>query len=68
MATARRMPTNIDVLDALTEKVAQEGNTTVIGGNLEVDGKLQANQPVTVDVDSSLTEGYHVNRTTSFYD
>ena len=24
MATARRMPTNIDVLDALTEKVAQE--------------------------------------------
>ena len=68
MATARRMPTNIDVLDALTEKVAQEGNTTVIGGNLEVDGKLQANQPVTVDVDSSLTEGYHVNRTTSSYD
>ena len=68
MATARRMPTNIDVLDALTEKVAQEGNTTVIGGNLEVDGKLQANQPVTVDVDSSLTEGYHVNRTTTSYD
>ena len=68
MATARRMPTNIDVLDALTEKVAQEGNTTVIGGNLEVDGKLQANQPVTVDVDSSLTEGYHVNRVTSSYD
>ena len=68
MATARRMPTNIDVLDALTEKVAQEGNTTVIGGNLEVDGKLQANQPVTVDVDSSLTDGYHVNRTTSSYD
>ena len=68
MATARRMPTNIDVLDALTEKVAQEGNTTVISGNLEVDGKLQANQPVTVDVDSSLTEGYHVNRTTSSYD
>ena len=68
MATARRMPTNIDVLDALTEKVAQEGNTTVIGGNLEVDGKLQANQPVTVDVDSSLTDGYHVNRTTTSYD
>ena len=68
MATARRMSSNIDVLDALTEKVAQEGNTTVIGGNLEVDGKLQANQPVTVDVDSSLTDGYHVNRTTSSYD
>lgn len=68
MATARRMPTNIDVLDALTEKVAQEGNTTVIGGNLEVDGKLQVNQPVTVNAGSSLTEGYHVNRTTSSYD
>ena len=68
MATARRMPTNIDVLDALTENVAQEGNTTVIGGNLEVDGKLQANQPVTVEAGSSLTEGYHVNRTTTSYD
>ena len=68
MATARRMPTNIDVLDALTEKMAQEGNTTVIGGNLEVDGNLKVNQPVTVDVDSSLTDGYHVNRTTSSYD
>lgn len=68
MATARRMPTNIDVLDALTEKVAQEGNTTVIGGNLEVDGKLQANQPVTVNAGSSLTEGYHVERTTTSYD
>lgn len=68
MATARRMPTNIDVLDALTEKMAQEGNTTVIGGNLEVDGNLQVNQPVTVDVDSSLTDGYHVNRVTSSYD
>ena len=67
MATARRMPTNIDVLDALTENVAQEGNTTVIGGNLEVDGKLQANQPVTVNTGSSLTEGYHVNRTTTSY-
>ena len=68
MATARRMPTNIDVLDALTEKVAQEGNTTVIGGNLEVDGKLQANQPVTVNAGSSLTEGYHVDRITTSYD
>lgn len=68
MATARRMPTNIDVLDALTENVAQEGNTTVIGGNLEVDGKLQANQPVTVNVGDSLTEGYHINRKTSSYD
>ena len=68
MATARRMPTNIDVLDALTEKVAQEGNTTVIGGNLEVDGKLQANQPVTVNAGNSLTEGYHVERITTNYD
>ena len=68
MATARRMPTNIDVLDALTENVAQEGNTTVISGNLEVDGKLQANQPVTVEAGSSLTEGYHVNRVTTSYD
>ena len=65
MATARRMPTNIDVLDALTEKVAQEGDTTVVKGNLEVEG---VNQPVTVNVGSSLTEGYHVNRATSSYD
>ena len=43
MATARRMPTNIDVLDALTEKVAQEGNTTVIGGNLKVNGNITSN-------------------------
>ena len=68
MATARRMPINTDVLDALTEKVAQEGNTTVIGGNLEVDGSLQANQSVTVDVDASLIDGYHVNRTTTSYE
>ena len=40
MATARRMPTNIDVLDALTERVAQEGNTTVINGNLKVNGNI----------------------------
>ena len=65
MATARRMPTNIDVLDALTEKVAQEGDTTVVKGNLEVEG---VNQPVTANVGSSLTEGYHVNRATSSYD
>ena len=56
MATSRRMPTNIDVLDALTEKVSQEGNTTVINGNLKV------------DVDSSMTDGYKVNRSTSNYD
>ena len=68
MATARRMPTNIDVLDALTEKVAQEGNTTIIGGNLEVEGNLQANQAATLNVGSSLTDGYKVNRTTSNYD
>lgn len=74
MATARRMPTNIDILDELTENVSQNGNTTEIGGNAEIDGdlqvngKLQVNQPVTVDVDSSLTDGYHVNRITTSYD
>ena len=68
MATARRMPTNIDVLDALTEKIAQEGNTTVIGGNLEVEGNLQANQAATLNVGSSLTDGYHIERSTSSYD
>ena len=56
MATARRMPTNIDVLDALSEKVSQEGNTTVINGNLKV------------DVDNSLIDGYKVNRSTTNYD
>ena len=68
MATMRRMPQNIDTLDAVTPFMEQSGNTTVFGGNLEVDGKLQANQPVTVNAGSSLTEGYHVNRTTSSYD
>lgn len=67
MATSRRMPTNIDVLDALTENMAQEGNTTVIGGNLEIDGSLQVNQPLTVDVGESLTEGYHVYRESTTY-
>ena len=43
MATTRRMPTNIDVLDALTEKVSQEGNTTTIGGNLKVNGNITSN-------------------------
>lgn len=74
MATARRMPTNIDVLDELTENISQNGNTTEIGGNAEIDGdlqvngNLQVNQSVTVDVDASLTDGYHVNRKTTSYD
>lgn len=68
MATARRMPTNVDILDALTENMAQEGNTTVIGGNLEIDGSLQVNQPLTVDVGESLTEGYHIHRESASYD
>ena len=64
----RRMPQNIDTLDAVTPFMDQSGETTVFSGNLEVDGKLQVNQPVTVNADSSLTEGYHVNRVTSSYD
>ena len=68
MATMRRMPQNIDTLDAVTPFMGQSGGTTVFSGNLEVDGKLQVNQPVTVDIDSSLTDGYHVNRVTSSYD
>lgn len=74
MATARRMPTNVDILDELTKNINQNGNTTEIGGNTEIDGglqvngNLQVNQPVKVNVDSSLTEGYHVDRTTTSYD
>ena len=74
MATSRRMPTNIDVLDKLTENINQNGNTTEIGGNAEIDGdlqvngNLQVNQPVTVNVGDSLTEGYHVDRITTSYD
>lgn len=64
----RRMPQNIDTLDAVTPFMEQSGETTVFSGNLEVDGKLQVNQPVTVEVDSSLTDGYHVNRTATSYD
>lgn len=68
MATMRRMPQNIDTLDAVTPFMDQSGETTVFSGNLEVDGKLQVNQPVTVEVGDSLTEGYHVNRVTTSYD
>lgn len=68
MATMRRMPQNIDTLDAVTPFMDQSGNTTVFGGNLEVDGSLQVNQPVTVEVSGSLTEGYHLNRVTTSYD
>ena len=68
MATMRRMPQNIDTLDAVTPFMEQSGETTVFGGNLEVDGNLKVNQPVTVNADSSLTEGYHVNRVTTSYD
>ena len=64
----RRMPQNIDTLDAVTPFMGQSGGTTVFSGNLEVDGNLQVNQPVTVDVDSSLTDGYHVKRVTTSYD
>ena len=68
MATMRRMPQNIDTLDAVTPFMEQSGETTVFSGSLEVDGNLQVNQPVTVEVGSSLTDGYHVNRTTTSYD
>ena len=68
MPTARRMPQNIDVLDGISSHMNQEGNRTEISGNLEVDGNLQVNQPVTVNAGSSLTEGYHVNRTATSYD
>lgn len=43
MATARRMPQNIDTLDALTDKLTQNGNTTEIDGNIEIDGDLKVN-------------------------
>lgn len=43
MATARRMPQNIDVLDALTDKLTQNENTTEIDGNVEIDGDLKVN-------------------------
>ena len=68
MPTARRMPQNIDVLDGISSHMNQEGNRTEISGNLEVNGNLQVNQPVTVNAGSSLTEGYHVNRTATSYD
>ena len=68
MATMRRMPQNIDTLDAVTPFMEQSGETTVFSGNLEVDGSLKANQPVTVKAGSSLTEGYHVERVTTSYD
>lgn len=68
MATMRRMPQNIDTLDAVTPFMGQSGGTTVFSGNLEVDGNLQVNQPVTVEVGGSLTEGYHLNRVTTSYD
>ena len=68
MATMRRMPQNIDTLDAVTPFMDQSGETTVFSGNLEVDGNLQVNQPVTVEVGGSLTEGYHLNRVTTSYD
>ena len=64
----RRMPQNIDTLDAVTPFMEQSGETTVFSGNLEVDGKLQVNQPVTVEVGGNLTEGYHLNRVTTSYD
>lgn len=67
MATSRRMPTNIDVLDALTEKVAQEGNTTIVGGNLEVDGSLKLNEAPILDVGSQVQNGYVTKGTSGGY-
>lgn len=57
MATSRRMPTNIDVLDDLTEKVSQNGNTTEIGGNAEIDGNLQVNGTIKQGKNPVLTSG-----------
>lgn len=42
--TGRRMPQNIDVLDSITPYIEQDGNTTVFGGNIEVDGTVKANR------------------------
>lgn len=57
MATARRMPTNIDVLDDLTEKISQNGNTTEIGGNVEIDGNLQINGAIKQGQNPVLNSG-----------
>lgn len=57
MATSRRMPVNIDALDALTEKVSQNGNTTEIGGNAEIDGNLQVNGTIKQGNNPVLTSG-----------
>lgn len=43
MATMRRMPQNVDTLDAVTPFMEQNGKTTVFGGNIEIDGDLQIN-------------------------
>lgn len=57
MATARRMPQNIDILDTLTEKIVQNGNTTEIGGNVEIDGNLQVNGSIKQGSNTLLTSG-----------
>ena len=40
---AKRMVNEAEELNKLTEYVRQEGNKTIIGGNLEVDGNLTVN-------------------------
>ena len=40
---AKRMVNDAEEVNKITEHVRQEGNKTVIGGNLEVDGNLTVN-------------------------
>ena len=40
---AKRMVNEAEEVNKLTEYVRQEGNKTIIGGNLEVDGNLSVN-------------------------
>lgn len=47
MATGRRMPQNIDTLDAVTPFLAQSNKTTIFGGNVEIDGNLKVNGALT---------------------
>lgn len=40
---AKRMVNDAEVINNITEYVRQEGNKTIIGGNMEVDGNLTVN-------------------------
>lgn len=40
---AKRMVNEAEELNKLTEYVRQEGNKTIIGGNMEIDGNLSVN-------------------------